>query len=668
MLSRILLLALAGVVSAPATAAEDKYAVVASHETVGTMIVKAESHTTAVEFQVRNNGRGPTLSEKIELDSKQLPTSWSIDGTTAFGGRVAERFTRTATEATWESQADRGSAATGERSLYIANDASPFSYELYARALLRAPGNSLDVLPSGRLHLDKLRELTFGKTRVTAYMLTGVNLTPDVVLLDRSGRLFARADAPEVLVRAGYEQHADELIALSREVSVARLEKLQRDAAHHYDKPLRITNVRIFDSRDEKLSAPSIVVVYRNRIASVRPYDATETAEDEIVIDGMGGTLIPGLHDMHSHNSPWTGIFYLAAGVTNVRDMGNDNDELLTLVDQWDRGRLPGPRVVRAGFLEGRSPYSARYGFIPETLPAAIEDVRWYADHGYRQIKIYNSMTPDWVQPIATEAHRLGLRVSGHVPAFMSPDRAINDGYDEINHLNQLVLGWLLTPEEDTRTPLRLTALGERSKTIDMASPRVRATLELMQQHHTALDPTLVIIERLMMSRAGTVSEQDAPYLDHMPIGYQRYRKRSFVDFKSPEHERTYAESFEQLQRVLKALHDAGVQLLPGTDDGTGFTVHRELELYVKAGIPAGRALSLATLRATQYLGQDQDLGTIEGGKLADFVLLEGDPVANISAIRRAKMVVKNAAIYFPAELYEAIGIAPFASAPHVQE
>ena len=84
-----------------------------------------------MKFQVRNNGRGPTLEERIELDSKQLPTSWSIDGTTAFGGRVAERFTRTATEATWESQADRGRAATGERSLYIANDASPFCLEIF---------------------------------------------------------------------------------------------------------------------------------------------------------------------------------------------------------------------------------------------------------------------------------------------------------------------------------------------------------------------------------------------------------------------------------------------------------------------------------------------------------------------------------------------------------
>ena len=111
-----------------------------------------------------------------------------------------------------------------------------------------------------------------------------------------------------------------------------------------------------------------------------------------------------------------------------------------------DAGELPGPRIWRAGLLEGRSPYSARIGLIANSQDEAIAHVRWYADHGYRMIKIYNSMNPDWVKAIAAEAHRLGLRVNGHVPAFMSPDRAILDGYDEITHVNQLALGWVLKP------------------------------------------------------------------------------------------------------------------------------------------------------------------------------------------------------------------------------
>ena len=150
-------------------------------------------------------------------------------------------------------------------------------------------------------------------------------------------------------------------------------------------------------------------------------------------------------------------------------------------------------------------------------------------------------------------------------------------------------LGWLLQPRDDTRTPLRLTALGERTATLDLSSAPVRATIDLMKSRDTALDPTIVIIERLMLSRAGKVAAGDVPYLDHVPIGYQRYRRRSFVEFKSPSTSTPTCDSFERLIETFRVLYDAGIRLLPGTDDGTGFTVHRELELYVKAGVAPAR-------------------------------------------------------------------------------
>jgi imidazolonepropionase-like amidohydrolase len=669
-LNRMLVAIALCVLTAPSawSATTEQFTVVASGEVVGSLQATRDGHTVAIDYQVSNNGRGPRLTERIVLGDDDLPTAWSVDGTTAFGGRVAERFTRKPREAVWESQADRGRTANPGDKLYVTNDGSPWRFGLYARALLQAPNRVLDALPSGKLRLDKVRDLTIGDVQITAYLLTGINLTPDIVFLDSHGGLFAQAEMPEsVIVRTGFEKHAKELIGLVRDAESTQLERLQRQAAHRFDTPLRIRNVRIFYPLAKRLGEPVTVVVFRDRIASIEPLSEFDGLPGEHMIDGAGGTLLAGLHDMHSHNTAWSGVFYLAAGVTNVRDLGNANEELLQLSDKIERGVMMGPRMQRAGFLEGRSPYSARYGRIPETLPKAIEDVRWYASHGYRQIKIYNSMTPDWVASIAAEAHRLGLRVSGHVPAFMSPDRAIRDGYDEINHLNQLVLGWLLQPTDDTRTPLRLTAMGERMASLELSSAPVRATIDLMRERNTALDPTIVIIERLMMSRAGKVNEGDAPYLDHAPIGYQRYRRRSFVDFKSREHEQTYARSFDKLLETLQVLHAAGIRLLPGTDDGTGFTLHRELELYAKAGIAPADVLSLATLGCARYLGRDQELGSIEPGKLADFMLLDGDPTRDISTIRRARLVMKNDAVYFPAELYEAIGIRPFNAPPAIR-
>ena len=644
---------------------EERYSVVAAGEVVGSLVATQTASEVKVVYQVSNNGRGPRLVEQLTLEDG-VPIRWSIDGNTAFGGEVRERFAWRRGEAIWESQADRGRAAAPAPKLYVANDASPWSYGVYARALLRAPDQRLELVPSGTMKLEKLDEVTIGGTKVIAYALTGSSLTPEIVLLDPAGRLFARLDSlSSVLVRAGHESESTALLALGRKVQLEQLERLQSRVAHRFDIPIRIRNVRVFAARAERLTEPVSVIVYRNRIASVRPEGAGgAVAADEVVIDGEGGTVLPGLHDMHSHNSGWTGVFYLAAGVTTVRDLGNDNTELLDLTRRIDAGTVAGPRIVRSGLIEGRSPFSARIGVISEGLSTALESVRWYADHGYRAIKIYNSLSPEWVAPITAEAHRLGLRVSGHVPAFMTPDRAIVEGYDEINHINQLVLGWVLEPHEDTRTPLRLTALGERAHRLDLGSERVRTTLDLFKRHGTALDTTVVTLERLMVSRAGQVSEGDAPYLAHMPIGYQRYRMRSFVSFKSQAEDETYVKSFQRLLDAIRMLHAEGIRLLPGTDDGTGFTVHRELELYARAGIPNAKVLRIATLGCAEYLGLDQQFGSIEPGKVADFALLDGDPVRDISAVRRVRLVMKDGVVYFPSELHAAVGVRPFTSAP----
>lgn len=383
-------------------------------------------------------------------------------------------------------------------------------------------------------------------------------------------------------------------------------------------------------------------------------------------MDGEGGTLVPGLHDMHSHSTLQSGLFYLAAGVTSTRDMGNENSFLLHLIQQINAGEVCGPRITPNGFLEGKSPYSARTGFVADSLADALRDVRWYADRGYFQIKIYNSMNPDWVKPIADEAHRLGMAVTGHIPAFDTPDRAIGDGYNEITHINQLMLGWLLKPGEDTRTPLRLTAMA-RAATLDLSSAPVQYTVALMKANHIAHDPTAVIVERLMLSRAGTVQPGNVDYLDHMPIAYQRYRRRTFVPIHSQVEDKQYREAFTKVIETLRMLHQNGIPLLPGTDDGTGFTLPREIELYTKAGMTPAEALRAATLTPEEYLGHADELGTIERGKIADFFLIAGDPTKDIRAIKFARMVSRGNAIYFPSEIYQALSIKPFASPPAIR-
>lgn len=644
----------------------EHFSVIANGETVGHLAATRSGQTVDVDYAVMNNGRGPRHKEHLVLSPSGVPAEWSIEGTSLMGGAVREHVRWNEGVQSWVSQADTGQVPTPSPRLYIGNDASPWALGLYAQLLAKAPGASLDVLPSGRLHLQKLRDVFVGdgaqKVGLGAYVLSGVDLTPELLLLDTQHHLFAHLSG-ELLVREGYERQYMHLKALGESLTLERLQSLQRKIAHVYETPIRIRNVRIFDPQGLTTQGPVSVVTYRGQITTVEPELAQIPHPGEVTIDGRGGTLVAGLHDMHAHNTPWSGLFYLATGVTTTRDMGNINSMLQELMKRLDGGDLPGPHIIPSGFLEGRSPFSARNGFIPATIEEGLQDVHWYADRGYLQIKIYNSIHPDWVKPLAAEAHRLGLRTVGHVPAFTTPDRMIEDGYDEVTHVNQLMLGWLLSPEEDTRTPLRLTAMA-RAADLDLTSPRVRHTIDLMKSHNTGLDPTAVILERLMLSRAGQVAEGDAPYLDHMPIGYQRYRKRTFVTFKDDDDEARYRQGFAKIIDTLALLHREGIRLWPGTDDATGFTVHRELELYAKAGMTSAEVLRLATFDCDQYLSRDQRYGSIARGKRADFFLVPADPSRDISAVRQIEMVMKDGVIYYPSEIYDALGIKPFAPPP----
>jgi hypothetical protein len=641
------------------SAGTERFSIVANNEKVGRILVEQHASTIDIDYAVNDNGRGPKHKEHLILSAGGIPTEWSIEGTSLMGGNVAEHVSWKDGTQTWSSQADHGETQAASPRLYIGNDASPWALGMYARALLKAPGHSLAVLPSGELKLEKLRAVTVHNVVLNAWLLSGVSLTPELILLDGQNRLFGQLSG-ELLVREGYEDQYEALQKLGQTLTLERLQAVQKRVAHTFATPVRFRNVHVFNPQSQDLGPLVSLVVYRGEITTVGAESKVNSTDDEVSIDGRGGTLVAGLHDMHSHNNLWSGLFYLAAGVTSVRDMGNNNTQLQDLIQRLDAGELPGPHIIPSGFLEGRSPYSARIGFIPANLQEGLRDVHWYADRGYIQIKIYNSMTPDWVKPLATEAHSLGLRVVGHVPAFATPDRMIEDGYDEVTHINQLMLGWLLDPKEDTRTPLRLTAMA-RAADLDLNSPRVRHTVELMRSHHTGLDTTAVILERLMLSRAGQVAAQDAPYLDHMPIGYQRYRKRSFVNFKDEAERTRYDQAFSKILDTLKMLNNEGIRLWPGTDDTTGFTVHRELELYVQAGMSAAQSLRRGTFDCDQYLGRDQRYGSLERAKRADFFLIPGDPTRDISAIRQIELVMKDGVVYYPSEIYGELGIRPFA-------
>jgi imidazolonepropionase-like amidohydrolase len=241
----------------------------------------------------------------------------------------------------------------------------------------------------------------------------------------------------------------------------------------------------------------------------------------------------------------------------------------------------------------------------------------------------------------------------------MTSERAVRDGYDEINHINQLVLSFIIDPKDDTRTPFRFTALGERFAGLDLKIDAVTRMVKLMKDNGTTLDPTLAIFQQLLLARPGQTAPNDALWLDHMPVSVQRARRQAALDIK-PEQYKTYEASYKKLGEMMVLLHNQGIPLVPGTDDEPGFMLHSELEAWVQAGIPASDVLRMATIGSARFLGSDQALGTITPGKISDLVLVDGDPTKDISVVRKVKLVMKGDTIYFPDEIHTAVGIKPF--------
>lgn len=661
---------LAGAATAAGAATTERLSIVSNGEKVGTIVAVSDGPKVSVDYLVDNNGRGPKHHEDIVLGADDMPTRWQVQGTSLMGGAVDERFEWAQGKARWSSQADKGERLAEEPRLYIVNDDSPWARGVYARAALNKKDHKLDVLPSGQLSLVRLRDMTVGgmpgAAPVTVYRIDGVQMEPGYLMLDARNRLFASFDATNIAIREGYEPQAAALLKLGRDLEVERVRTISAQVTHRFDVPVRLRSVHVFDPRTGMLGPLSTIVTWRDRITQILPGDGGSVPDDEAAIEGEGGVIYPGLHDMHAHTTLTSGLYNLAAGVTSTRDMGNDNAFLQGFLPRIDGGEIAGARITANGFIEGRSPYSARFGFVISSIEEGMKAIRWYADRGYFEIKMYNSMNPDYVKPLAAEAHRLGLGVTGHVPAFSSPDRVVRDGYDNIAHLNQLELGWVLNPGEDTRSPLRLTAM-VRTADLDLGAQRVQQTIALMKEHGTSVDTTASILERLMLSRAGAVSDWDRDFIEHLPIGYQRYVKRTYVPLKGKADDEAYTKAFHKMLAVIAMLHRNGIPLLPGTDDPNGFMLLREVELYAQSGMGNAAALRAATLGSAAYLRRDNELGTIERGKLADLVLVAGDPVKDISAIKRPRMVMKGGAVFYPSEIYDALNIVPFSTPPAVK-
>jgi Amidohydrolase family len=612
-------------------------------------------------FAYNDRGRGPNVLTRAVVDRSGVLTELDATGNDYLKAPVSEHFRLTEGKASWSNGSEKGAKSLNGPALYAPRD-GVLADETEV-ALLAAPGGRLALLPEGEASIERVAQRTIEiagrKEKATLYEESGFGFTPSAVWLGEDGRLIASGSDWSVVVREGAESAWPSLLDAQKARAAARGEQTARQLQKKLASPLLIRHARLFDSETATVRDGMSVLVEGGRIAAVGPDATVRPAANQEVLDAKGRMLLPGLWDMHVHVGDWDdGLLHVAAGVTTVRDMANDIEHLQDVAARFESGALVGPHVVKAGFIDGRGPYQGPTKVFADTPDEAIADVDRYQSLGYAQIKIYSSVKPELVPVIAARAHRDGMRVSGHVPAFMTMQQAVVQGYDEVQHANFWFLNFLFETVPDTRTPARFTAVAEHAAELDLQSERVQQFVSFLRDHHTVVDPTVNVFEDMFVGRPGTMAPVLAPVAARLPPQVRRGGLGGGLPVPEGMDQR-FRDSYQAMLRMLKQLYDAGVPVVAGTDALAGFSLHSELEQYVAAGIPAPKALQLATLGAARVMKRDGETGSIAPNKAADLILVDGDPTVRISDIRRVATVIRGDNLYDAGAVYAALGVRP---------
>jgi imidazolonepropionase-like amidohydrolase len=548
-----------------------------------------------------------------------------------------------------------------EENFYPTGGLAPVSMQMWLfrywqRQQRGAQGRELALLPGGRARIERR-----GRDAVTAhgkqvqlerYHIEGVTWGRETVWFDAAGQLVAVVGADAELdrfeaVREGYEAALPVFVKRGAEDAVAQLEQLQREIRPQRTGLYALVGGLLIDGRRDAPVPDSVVVVDGDRILAAGSRATVRIPRGAARFDARGLSVLAGLWDTHGHNTQaeWFPAS-LAAGVTTVRDAGNEPEFIVPIRDAIRSGRALAPRLLLAGVIDGGA---SPLGTITAETPAeARAAVARYHGLGYEQIKIYQSLKPELVAVVAAEAHRLGLTVTGHVPIGTNAFNAVEAGMDQINHINFITR--LMYPRDFKPTP------GTPAPPLDLESPSAQAGIDYLRRHGTVVEPTLARAELNLHPRASDFADFE-PGMAKLP--YELFVVLNNTGVQAEVGERAKA-AFERSLKLTGRLHRGGVPLMAGSDLVVpGHSMFRELELLVRAGLSPLEAVRAATLVPARAFGMEGELGTVEAGKRADLILVQGNPLDSISHIRRVKYVVTRGRIYDCAALWRSVGFRP---------
>jgi hypothetical protein len=588
-------------------------------------------------------------------------TAIAVRGYTDQGDATEDFNVDSSGVAHWKTMVDSGSAPfAGKR--YSSYGGPWLASEKDVEALVAAGDKGVDLLPNGHatISIGQAAQIDGprGLKTVKLAFIRGYGFAPSPVWLDSEDHFFGNAGIISLLPE-GYENDGPKLKDIQDQATAAMV----RDVAHQFLNPANRTptlvdHVLMFDSIVGRYLPDRAVLIADGKVAAVGPAGSIKAPAAATLIDGRGKTLLPGLWDSHQHvGDDWNLLQNVATGMTNYRSPGTTIEDALSIYKRRAAGDLLAPDGKISVIIDRKDPLAAQGALTVSSAAEAIAAVDKIKAAGLWGAKFYTSMKPEWIAPAAAEAHRLGLHVHGHVPAGMRPLDAVRAGYDEVTHINFIMMQAMPQDVVDhSNTAARLEGPAKYGKDVDLDSPAMKAFYAELSKRRTIIDPTLTVWEPLMTSDGSAISPEYAPFVDIAPPAVARGWKISGYPLFGGLSRDDFRKSFAKMVGLVDKLHQAGVRIVAGTD-GYGLELVRELELYQQAGLTNPEALQTATIVPARMTGMDNRTGSVTRGKTADLILVNGDVSKNLGNLRHVDTVFLDGYRLDGEKLREASGL-----------
>ncbi|HUE80115.1 MAG TPA: amidohydrolase family protein [Sphingomicrobium sp.] len=614
---------------------------------------------TAYRWSQELRGWITEMDQVATLAADGTLASTTVRGVTMTGD-AAETFAIDNGQARWTSANDSGAAPA--RGFYIASGGVSIANASLVEKLVAAGEAGVDLLPSGKATLALGPTATIqgpnGPKQVQLASVRGILAAPQPVWLDENKRYFGEIGNLSV-VPAGFEGAIKPLRAAQEAATATDLKAIAaRFLTVAARAPVLFDNVQLFDADKGVFVANQAVLAQDGKIAAIGAAGSVAAPAGARIIDGRGKTLVPGIWDSHMHiGDDWDVLANIANGITSFRSPGTTFERSVDATRRRAAGELLMGEPFISVIIDKKGPLVAQGAEVVSSEAETIAAVRRVKDADLWGVKFYTSMDPEWIAPAAAEAHRLGLHVHGHVPATMKPSEALAAGYDELTHLNFVVMEAM--PKEvidKSNTRQRMEGPAKFFKDVDLDGALMRGFIADLARRKTVVDPTIVIFESFLAQDGGEPHPAYAPYMGIIsPVLERAVFTAGGYPLVEGFTRDDYRKSYAKMVDLVGKLHVARVPIVAGTD-GMGIELIRELEIYRQAGFTPAEALQSATIVSARIVGADARTGSIAVGKEADLVLVDGDVAKELGALRRVVTVVSDGYVMDGDELRKAAG------------